>query len=452
MQVKLTLAVLPGSCSGSRSGSPPGRVVEGRSRRRASGGVHVTGDGDVSGHLAGDPRVLRRGQVGRLQVGDGRRGPLDLTVGEVRVAELGERVVADVEHPLSQVLAARDGEVPGEVEVRAADPGTFQVGEDPLHPSPAALDLGLVGAQTVAVDAEGVLGRNPLAVGVLEVAQRDDVAMALGEVDGGEHHQGHVGGVAGVALGWIGVELREDRPALSRCGVDHDRRLIGVGVAGDVGLGYEAGLGERGRGVEPRDLEDDRGARAEAVVAVELGRVDRLLGGVAGHRQRVEVDSPAGRAARVISGVTVVGERVEALRPIEKVARLHGYVDVLRRRGLDRRPDVAGILVPAQRHLRTPPAHRTSAGSKPGERQEGPGSAVAGQPQAALGQAHADPDDAPSLHPLCDRLGQPALALLALRPGPHADLEAPRLGRPNADHGDLAPQQPLLGPRSPSSA
>ncbi len=102
-------------------------------RRRLAVGVDEARDLDRAGHLAD---VLRRmaaerirvrvdGVVRRLYIGDRvvRRVAIDDAVAGGRVTKLLEAGVADVEHPPGDVARARDGEVPGDVQVRAIDPG-----------------------------------------------------------------------------------------------------------------------------------------------------------------------------------------------------------------------------------------------------------------------------------------------------------------------------------------
>ena len=83
---------------------------------------------------------------------------LHLEVGERRVAELGERVVAHVEHPPGDVLVAGDGEVPGEIEVLPLDPGLFSVLKMLLEALALRVDRRLARGQVVAVVAEAVRG------------------------------------------------------------------------------------------------------------------------------------------------------------------------------------------------------------------------------------------------------------------------------------------------------
>jgi hypothetical protein len=288
---------------------------------KAGGCVHVAGDGHVARDLAGDPRVVAGAVVGDLEVGDRRRRALDLAIVEVRVSQLGEGVVADGEHAVAEVLAAGDGEVPGEIEVGAFDPGPLQVGEDRLHVASPALDRGLLGDQAVAVDPERVGRFDRRAARVLQVAEGDDVAVPLDEVLRGPDDQRDVLGVARRAFGRVRVELRPDRPALVGGRVDDDHGLVRVGIAGDVTLGDEAAVREGRRPIEARDLDDDRRAGAEAVVAVVLRRLHREAGDVPRHRQRVEVDPAPRGAGRVRAGEAVVGEGVETLGAVEEVAR-----------------------------------------------------------------------------------------------------------------------------------
>src|SRR3954454_20414629 len=67
--------------------------------------------------------------------GDRERGRVALrdTVARRRVAELGEAVVPDAQHPLADVARAGDSEVPRQIQVTATDPGALQGLEDVLE-------------------------------------------------------------------------------------------------------------------------------------------------------------------------------------------------------------------------------------------------------------------------------------------------------------------------------
>ena len=115
---------------------------------------------------------------------------------------------------------------------------------------------------------------------------------------------------------------------LAGCRVDHKDRRIGIVVlrevrdrhcALDASVVFDCDTGHVGH---------DHLARREAVVAVPLGRIDRLAGRVARHGQRIEIDALVGsalrrrlRAARRRGHRKVIArEREQAVRRIEHVA------------------------------------------------------------------------------------------------------------------------------------
>ena len=255
---------------------PVGSGVEPRARGTGAGEVVRDGEraGDPTEDLVVDP-VLHRGD------GERRR---------VAVADRGEGVVADVEHPLGEVALAGDGEVPRQVEVAPTDAGVAQRGEQVLEVRAALLDRRAERRDPVAVQAEGAAGRDHRAGCVAQVAQRDDEPVPLGEVARGPDDQHRT-------LGGIGlrVELREEGLPLTGGGVEEHDRLVGIERRADVG---DRG-GSSAREVETRDLREDRGARAEPVVAVPLGRVDVDAARVRRHRGHGEAHPPAGVGRRV---------------------------------------------------------------------------------------------------------------------------------------------------------
>jgi hypothetical protein len=90
---------------------------------------------------------------------------LDHAVGEVGVAELGERLVADRQGPAGQVLRGGHREVPGEVEVLAVDAEVLHLVEQVVHLGGTIL-VGTVRRVTlsaVAVPGEDVTGGDVLA-------------------------------------------------------------------------------------------------------------------------------------------------------------------------------------------------------------------------------------------------------------------------------------------------
>ena len=157
---------------------------------RAAVLVQVAGDLhralDAARDLARHAALAGRGRVALVEtrvIVEVGRVALDHAVGEVRVAEARERVVADRRRAAGDALLAGDGEVPGHVEAGAIDAGLGdEVVDDRLHVGPARLDLGLVGDVVVAVDAEPDRRLDRLVVRVAQVAQRDDVALAEVEV------------------------------------------------------------------------------------------------------------------------------------------------------------------------------------------------------------------------------------------------------------------------------
>src|SRR5439155_10903411 len=95
--------------------------------RWAADRVQIARNREVAVHLSGDAVVLTVlaavGAAGRV-VRDARhcvlrRRPLDLEIGEVRVAELREGVVAHEEDALGEAALACDREVPGQEQVVA---------------------------------------------------------------------------------------------------------------------------------------------------------------------------------------------------------------------------------------------------------------------------------------------------------------------------------------------
>ena len=214
------------------------------------------------------------------------RGARDLDVGEVLVAELGERVVADVQHALGERLLAGDGEVPGGVErAPTADLRLLQRAVQPRR------HLAVLGAE----DLRAARGA--------QVAQHDDVAVALGEVLGRVDLQQALRGLRGV-----GVELGPDRPALAGLGVDDEHGRVGLGVARDVAEPDRVRALQRRGGLQSRDLGEDDRARREAVEALVLARIDVDTLVVLGHLRRLEREHAAGRGRAAARGVRVAGE------------------------------------------------------------------------------------------------------------------------------------------------
>ena len=283
------------------------RVVEARAGRAARL-VEVARHRERAGDAAQDPRV---GVLGDLGDRERRGGALDLAVGEVAVAELGERVVADVQHPRGQPALGRDGEVPRQREVAPGDAGAAQRAEDLAIARAQALRAG------AALERAEALGRlDALARRGAQPAQRDDVALALVEVLARVDQQHAVARALGV-----GVELGVDELALARAGVDHHEPRAAGERAPEVRQRHELRARERPLRGEARDAHDDRLAGAEAVLAVVVRDRDAAAGLVGGHRAGAQAHAQAGRALAVAHGqVHVVGERHQARARGERVA------------------------------------------------------------------------------------------------------------------------------------
>ena len=164
--------------------------------------------------LVVDRLDVRHGEVGRV--------PLNDAVGEVRVAEQRERVVADVQRALGQVALARDREVPGEVEAPAPDPRLLlSVVKIEFMCARRLLDQLVVRFLAVAVERGTPRPPRGRAVRVAQPAQRDDVARPLVPVDRRADLEVHVAPALRVR-----VELGPDRVALAGLRVDHDDRRL----------------------------------------------------------------------------------------------------------------------------------------------------------------------------------------------------------------------------------
>jgi len=293
----------------SRSGAPVG--VERELATRGAARLQIAGHGEGAEHLAGDPSVFPGGKIVHLRHLERRRAPLDGEIGEVNVAELAEGIVAHAQHPRRYVLVAGDGEVPGEVQVGALDPCPVQGVEDPLEVRPPSLDRSPAGRQPVAVVAEALGCADRIAVGVLEVSQGDDKAVAGSQVGRRlDHERG------ALRRRRVRVDLDEDRCALSRMRIDQDDRRMGLGKAADAADRHRIGLFERLRVVEPRHAEHDRLPWAETVVEVIGVGVDRLAVDVLRHRGGLEIDPATGSGRGIGAGVKVVGERKETQRSV----------------------------------------------------------------------------------------------------------------------------------------
>ena len=270
----------------------------------------------------------------------------DAAVGIFFLAEVAdEGVVAHVAQTADVVVGAGDGEIPGEVQRCVAHDA--RIGEHREHAGfelrAAALHLRQLRCDLVAAGAERRLRGNRSAALSLQLAQHDDITAPFLEVnrrpdDERRAHQArarhHGIGLAEFAAGHSQqgrsgeIDLGPDRMPLAGCRVDHKDRRIGIVVlrqirdrhcALDASVVFDCDAGHVGH---------DHLARREAVVAVPLGRVDRLAGGVARHGQRIEIDALPGsalrrrlRAARGRGHRKVIArEREQAVRRIQQVA------------------------------------------------------------------------------------------------------------------------------------
>ncbi len=188
----------------------------------------------------------------------------------------------------------------------AADVVRLEVGEDRLEVITAALDRLDPGRHAVAVELESRWRGEGVAVGVLELAQRDDVAVSVLEVLAEVDQQ-----VGLIGAGGVRVELGPDQLPLAGVGVDDDDRRLGAKRLAHVGDRDRVGLRIRLRRVHARHAKDDRGAGAEPVAGVDLGRIDGCPAGVRRHRCGLQVEPQAGRGR-------VVGTRVEVVRVREQ--------------------------------------------------------------------------------------------------------------------------------------
>src|SRR4029077_3576622 len=138
-------------------------------------------------------------------------------------------------------LLARDGEVPREEQFAALDPRASERREDLFHVRPPFFELRVQRlGDAVAVVAEAFARLDRFAGFVLEVAQRDYVAVPLEPVARRAYDQVAVFGVLGRV-----VDLREDRLALAGARVDYHDRLRWFGVLRHVRDRHGARLFER---------------------------------------------------------------------------------------------------------------------------------------------------------------------------------------------------------------
>ena len=169
--------------------------------------------------------------------------------------------------------------------------------------------------QPVAQAPEGRARPQGAAVGPSQPPQGHDVAVALGEVDGGVDEQ-----VAGRVARRGVVDLGPDGMTAAGLRVDHDDRGALVAVAGQVGLRHRAGPGQGGVAVEAGEPRHEGRARAEPVGGVVVRGRDRDALRVAGHVRVGEVEPPPGGRAGVRPREVVVGPREQAGGRVDRVA------------------------------------------------------------------------------------------------------------------------------------
>ncbi len=229
-----------------------------------------------------------------------------------------------LERPAGEALAARDREVPGEVELLAPDARAPERAEDAARsarggPRPPGCGLRSRSAR----NAGWAWRRRPLRVA--QVAQRDDVALALVEVHRRPDDQRHV-----ARVGRVRVELGPDQLALERARVDDHDRLARVERALDVGDRHRAGARGRPRACRgPGTFVTIMLPGLKPSLAVVGRGADRLAEPVARHPVVAEREPLAGRAGGVGAREVVVRPRIEARRRVERIAgerarRQHG--------------------------------------------------------------------------------------------------------------------------------
>ena len=245
------------------------RAARGQIARHLKGAVDLGQDGSRRGdqRLGVDDRERRR--VSGI---DG--------VGQVGVAELGERVVADRQHPLGQALPGLDGEVPGLVEAAVdSDPGFLQRSEDGgVATLLRALRRRQPAARAQPREPRGRLDQ--LAGRRAQITQGDDERVPLGQQLPRMDQQIGVGRASGV-----GIELGPDQLPLT-CGLvdQHDRLALGQRCR-QVREWDRAGALQRGGIVQAPDVQHDGAAGTEAVVAVIRPGLDPHSLRVARHRR-----------------------------------------------------------------------------------------------------------------------------------------------------------------------
>ena len=205
--------------------------------------------------------------VGRLlELGDLERGCL--------AVQLGEGVVAEVQHALGQPPSRGDREVPRQVQVVALDVDAGEVGDHALDPRSEGLDLVHLGRRAIADHLEHRRRRNGLIIRVAQVAEADDVPVSLVEVDRRSDDQRLPLGV-----GHVGVELGPERYPDAAVGIEQHHRGVILQRRRHIGHRRQAA----GLGIEAWHHREHGRARAEPVQPVPLGRVDRNAGRIGRH-------------------------------------------------------------------------------------------------------------------------------------------------------------------------
>ncbi len=177
-------------------------------------GSGLTGTREVHRHV--ERAVDTAERVGVHVVGHARH-----VVGRDARAELCIRVIAHVQHATGETLRARNREVPREVETLALHAGGRELADDLVDRRLSSQQRFIGDVPAIADQPEATGRTEPVAVGVLQVAQADGDAVAFEEVDRGSDHQG-----ARVRVGVPGVELGPVRHPLAGVRVEqHDRRV-----------------------------------------------------------------------------------------------------------------------------------------------------------------------------------------------------------------------------------
>ncbi len=265
--------------------------------------------GQVAGNVEGacdDARQvgLSRRIVDRLRH---REGPGAL-------GQCSQCLVAHDERGLCDVAGAGHGEVPGQEQARRAHAIAAQLTHDRAQVGGVG-GVGTDGVWRGRAEHRGERGRrrDGRPVGRLQVAQRHDVAVALGQVarrvDDEEPGRG---------VGVGDIELGPGGPARTGPRVYQDDRA----GRGERGTHVRDGGRPARRQVEAPDVREDRRPRAEAVVALPRRRIEGLPAARLRERARREVHAPSRHRAGVSHGVVVVGEGQHAQAGVEPVTGL----------------------------------------------------------------------------------------------------------------------------------